>query len=56
MFCADGLCWRLVARLQLSYVLVNTVAVDEWQRPKEPDAINGCFVPGRRVYHDGGFL
>jgi hypothetical protein len=53
-FCAVLLCWRLIAGLQLSYVLINTVAVDVRQMPKERDAINGCFVLGRRVYHGGG--
>jgi predicted enzyme related to lactoylglutathione lyase len=33
--------WKLVDMPQMSYVLANTVEVDERQVPKEPGAING---------------
>jgi predicted enzyme related to lactoylglutathione lyase len=33
--------WRLTDMPQMSYVLANTVDVDDRQMPKEPGAING---------------
>jgi uncharacterized protein len=40
-FYADVFGWKLTDMPEMSYVMAETTAVDEQQRPKEPGAING---------------
>jgi predicted enzyme related to lactoylglutathione lyase len=37
--------WKLTDMSQMSYVMAETTAVTEQQRPKEPGAINGGLFP-----------
>jgi predicted enzyme related to lactoylglutathione lyase len=40
-FYSDVFGWKLTDMAEMSYVMAETVAVDNEQRPKEPGAING---------------
>jgi predicted enzyme related to lactoylglutathione lyase len=40
-FYADAFDWKLTDMPQMDYVMAQSVAVDEQQRPNEPGAING---------------
>jgi uncharacterized protein len=40
-FYSDVFGWKLTDMAEMSYVMAETVAVDEKQTPKEPGAING---------------
>lgn len=40
-FYSDVFGWKLTDMSEMSYVMAETSAVDEQQRPKEPGAING---------------
>ena len=40
-FYADAFDWKLTDMAEMSYVMAETVAVNEKQRPREPGAING---------------
>jgi predicted enzyme related to lactoylglutathione lyase len=40
-FYSDVFGWKLTDMAEMSYVMAETAAVDEQQRPKEPGAING---------------
>jgi len=40
-FYAEAFDWKLTDMAEMSYVMAETVAVNEKQRPREPGAING---------------
>jgi uncharacterized protein len=44
-FYADTFAWKLTDMPEMSYVMAQSVAVDDKQMPKEPGAINGGLFP-----------